>query len=128
MSLVVQFLTGVRSHVLAQNGDELSKNFMVEDTAPAIYYQLAQELKSSFPTSSDSLGKVVDKCLPEEDNVPEGRGSPWPGFNSFVVDFLDYWRDIDFNDIGKLHTKLSGLLKFVPPFPLYTCPLFTFGG
>ncbi|KAK4210749.1 mitochondrial acetyl-CoA acetyltransferase [Rhypophila decipiens] len=114
-AMVVQriesFLTGIRGHVLAQNGDELCKNFVVEDTAPAIYYQLAQELKTSFPPSKDSLGKMVDKCLPEEDNVQEGKGSPWPGFNSFVVDFLEYWRDIDFRDIGRLHVKLSGLIN-----------------
>lgn len=111
MSLVVQFLSGIRAHVLAQNGDELSKNFMVEDAAPAIYYQLAQDLKSSFPPSSDSLEKMVDRCLPEEEDAQEGKGSPWPGFNSFVVDFLEYWRDINFNDISKLHIKLSSLLK-----------------
>ena len=117
MSLVVEFLSNIRSFVLETKGDELSKWLQVEPNVPEQYHQLAQELKTSFPPQGDSLENLIDNCLPEEDNVPEGKGSPWPGFNSFIKEYLQYWRDVDFNNVVKLHTLLSELLKLVslPP-------------
>lgn len=117
MGLVVEFLSGIRGFVLEANGDELRKWLQVEPTVPESYYQLAQELKTTYLAQGDLLEKVVDNCLPEEDNVPEGKGSPWPGFNSFIREYLQYWRDVDFNDTVRLYTRLSDLLKLVslPP-------------
>ncbi|KAK0636871.1 hypothetical protein B0T17DRAFT_567142 [Bombardia bombarda] len=111
MSLVVQFLGNIRSFVLAQNGDELRNWLLVENNVSDIYFKLARELMSSFPkNNTDALEKLVDKCLPEEDDVQEGKGSPWPGFNSFIKDYLEYWRDIEFGNTVKVHARLSDLL------------------
>ncbi|KAK3944775.1 protein CSN12 [Diplogelasinospora grovesii] len=112
MNLVLEFLTNIRRFVLAQNGDELRNWLKVENTIPNIdvYRNLGQALKSNFPANSDALEKLVDKCLPEEDDVQDGKGSPWPGFNSFIKEFLEYWRDVDFKDIVKVHSRLSDLL------------------
>ncbi|KAB5577715.1 hypothetical protein GE09DRAFT_529386 [Coniochaeta sp. 2T2.1] len=111
MALVTQFLTGVRKHVLAVEDEGLARTLMVEPPVPDIYVKLRVELQSSFPRNNDSLSKLIDRCLPEEDNVPDGRGSPWPGFNSFITEYMEYWRDVDFNDAVKLHTLLSNLLN-----------------
>jgi nuclear mRNA export protein PCID2/THP1 len=54
----------------------------------------------------------VEKCLPEEDDVSDGKGSPWPGFNSFIKEYLEYWRDIDFNDPARVHARLSDLVMY----------------
>lgn len=111
MSLVVEFLSGIRGFVLAQNGDELRKWLLVENDVPEHYYRLKRELQASFPNNgSDALERMVDKCLPEEDNVPEGKGSPWPGFNSLMKVYLEYWRDVDFANLVNLHTSLMDLL------------------
>ncbi|KAK1755932.1 cop9 signalosome complex subunit 12 [Echria macrotheca] len=111
MSLVIEFLSSIRGFVQAQNGEELRNWLLVENDVSDIYYQLAQELRSSFPDNgSDALEKLVDKCLPEEDNVAEGKGSPWPGFNSLIKTYLEYWRDVDFDNLVRLHTSLSDLL------------------
>lgn len=117
MSLVVEFLSSIRSFLLEAKGDELRKWLQVEPNVSDTYYQLAQELKTSFPPQGGSLEKLIDNCLPEEDDVPEGKGSPWPGFNSFIKEYLQYWRDVNFNDIVRLHTLLSELVKLVsiPP-------------
>ncbi|KAL2263170.1 hypothetical protein VTK26DRAFT_7921 [Humicola hyalothermophila] len=110
MQLVVQFLTSIRGFVLEQNGHELRNWLLVENDVADIYFEMSKQLKANFPPNSTALEKLVDKSLPEEDDVPEGKGSPWPGFNSFIKEYLEYWRDVDFNDIIPLHTRLSGLL------------------
>jgi hypothetical protein len=111
MALVTQFLTGIRSHVLNQDDEQLAQWLRVEPPVPATYQQLAAELRSAFPAKSDALSKLIDNCLPEEDEVQEGKGSPWPGFNSFMKEYMEYWRDVDFDDAVKLHSLLSNLLK-----------------
>ncbi|KAK3353454.1 hypothetical protein B0T25DRAFT_479711 [Lasiosphaeria hispida] len=111
MSLIVQFLSSIRNFVLAHNGDELRNWLLVENGVADIYFQLARQLKSSFPDNgSDALERMVDKCLPEEDDVAEGKGSPWPGFNSFMKEYLEYWRDVNFDNLVTLHARLSDLL------------------
>ncbi|KAK4172150.1 putative COP9 signalosome complex subunit 12 [Triangularia setosa] len=111
MSLVVQFLTKIRGFALEADGASLKDWLQVENDVPDIYYNMAQEIKSTYPDNgSDALEKFVDKCLPEEDDVQEGRGSPWPGFNSFIKDYLEYWRDVDFDDVVNVYTRLSELL------------------
>ena len=111
MALVTQFLTGVRKYVVAADDESLAQWLRVEPPVPDIYYQLRTELRSSFPSNSNSLSRLIDKCLPEEDDVPEGRGSPWPGLNSFINEYMEYWRDVDFDDAVKLYTQLSNLLR-----------------
>lgn len=111
MALVTQFLTGVRKKVLALEDEALKDWLRVEPPVPDVYHQLGAELRSSFPSNTDALQKLIDKCLPEEDDVPEGRGSPWPGLNSFVNEYMEYWRDVDFNNAVTLYTQLSNLLK-----------------
>ncbi|KAL2200676.1 hypothetical protein P885DRAFT_28311 [Corynascus similis CBS 632.67] len=111
MTLVVQFLSSIRGFVLEQNGDELRNWLLVENDVAAIYFEMSSELKRSFPANSAALENLIDKSLPQEDNVPEGKGSPWPGFNSFIKEYLEYWRDVDFADVVRLHSRLSDLLN-----------------
>lgn len=110
MGLVVQFLSSIRGFLLDQNGDELRNWLLVENDVANIYWEMSKELKASSPPNTTALEKLIDKCLPEEDDVPEGKGSPWPGFNSFMKEYLEYWRDVDFDDIVRLHSRLSELL------------------
>ncbi|KAK4204892.1 hypothetical protein QBC40DRAFT_147985, partial [Triangularia verruculosa] len=111
MSLALQFLTRIRGFALEADGASLKDWLQVENDVPDIYYNLAQEIRTTFPDNgTDALEKFVDKCLPEEDDVQEGKGSPWPGFNSFVKDYLEYWRDVNFDDVVNVYTRLSELL------------------
>ncbi|KAK0722115.1 hypothetical protein B0T26DRAFT_701400 [Lasiosphaeria miniovina] len=109
MPLLLDFLSSMRRFVLNQNGDELRNWLLIESGVPEIYFQLGRELRTGY-LNSDVLEKLVDKCLPEEDNVADGKGSPWPGFNSFIKEYLEYWRDVNFTDIVALHSRISALL------------------
>lgn len=111
MALLTQFLSGVRKYVLAADDESLSNWLRVEPPVPDIYLQLRTELQSSLPRNNDTLARFIDRCLPEEDDVPEGRGSPWPGLNSFINEYMEYWRDVDFDNPVKLYSQLSNLLK-----------------
>ena len=110
MALVTQFLTQIRGLIIQQNTDELGKYLQVEPNAGQAYHDLGNELRTGFPEDSNALSELVEKCLPEEDDVPEGRGSPWPGFIAFMKEYLSYWRGADFNELAKLHVKLSRVL------------------
>lgn len=110
MSRVAEFLAGIRNLVLDQNGEELRNWLLVENDAAGIYHEVGKQLRAGFPADSPELERLIEKCLPEEDDVPEGKGSPWPGFNSFIKEYLEYWRDVDFENVVRLHTQLSALL------------------
>jgi len=113
MSLVIEFLTGIRRFVTEQDGGKLREWLQVENEVPDHYFQLARELKTSFPDNgSDALERLVDRCLPIDDETVEGKGSPWPGFNSLMKTYLEYWRDVDFNNLVSLHSSLSDLLMY----------------
>ncbi|KAF3811635.1 hypothetical protein GCG54_00001964 [Colletotrichum gloeosporioides] len=110
MALLVQFLTQIRTFVRAQNSDELRNWLQVEPNAHQQYHQLAAELRNQFRSGS-GLEDTIEKCLPEEDDVPEGQGSPWPGFITFMKDYMLFWRDVDYDDLLGAHTLLSGLVN-----------------
>ncbi len=110
MALATHFLTSIRGFVLQQNGDSLRDWLQVEQSSSAQYHNLAQELRTGFRAGGRTLDGLIEQSLPEEDDVAEGRGSPWPGFVSFMKEYLHYWRDVDFNDPVVLYERLSGLL------------------
>lgn len=111
MALATQFLTQVRNYAIALDGENLDAWLQVEPgpTAQA-YFQLREELRQSFGNRRNALESMVDKCMPEVDDPPEGTGSPWPSFISFVKEYLLYWKDAEFDDLMALQESLSGLL------------------
>jgi len=113
MSLVNEFLTQLRSFVRAQDGDNLRAWLQVSPNASPQYYKLAGELKERYGGGDAALEAAVEGGLPEEDDVSEGQGSPWPGFVTFVKDYFGFWRDVDFQDLSRAHSLLCGLVKYV---------------
>lgn len=111
MPLLVEFLGQVRKFVKAQDANELRKWLQVEPNAPQIYRDLAAEVRSNHARGTRSLESAIERQLPEEDNVPEGQATPWPGFVTFMIDYIVFWRDVDFEDLLRAHTLLSGLVK-----------------
>jgi nuclear mRNA export protein PCID2/THP1 len=114
MSLTRQFLSHLNSLVRQQNGDALRAWLQVLPSAPTQYHSLAAELRSHFPsaTGGDSrLDTAVETGLPEDDDVPDGQATAWPGLLSFVKEYLMFWRDVDFENLVRAHALLSGLLN-----------------
>src|SRR2546430_739598 len=110
MALVTQFLTNIRNFVRAQDAGQLSDWLRVEPPLPSQYFELGNELRSGFRGDGKLLQSMIEKCLPEDDDVPEGQGTAWPGFISFMVEYLEYWRDVNFEDLVMTHEMLSSLL------------------
>jgi hypothetical protein len=108
MSLTVQFLSNIRGFLKEQKGDQLREWLLVEPPVPDQYHKLAKELRNGVP-----LQKLIDQHLPEEDDVPEGQGTSWPGFASFMKDYFEYWRDVNFEDLLGAHQLLTALTKYV---------------
>lgn len=113
MPLVIQFLSQIRQFVRCQNGDELRSWLQVEPGSPQEYHKLAAELRSQF--RQQGLDDLIEKALPQEDDVPEGQATAWPGFVAFMKDYLTFWRDINYDDLLGAHQLLSGLVKYVHP-------------
>ncbi|KAK8080478.1 CSN12-signalosome component [Apiospora hydei] len=108
MTLTIQFLSEIRKFLKNRNGNDLRAWLLVEPPLPDQYHKLADELKKGYRNSA-SLTKLVDSCLPEDDNVSDDEGTAWPGFVSFMKDYFEYWRDVDFDDLLGAHQLLTGL-------------------
>lgn len=114
MGLLVQFLSHLRNFVRQQDGKQLRSWLQVEPNASQTYYDLATELRKGFSQdfqNGNALDGVLEKCLPEDDDVSEGEATPWPSFVAFVKDYLLFWRDANFENLLDTHTRLSGLVK-----------------
>lgn len=112
MPLVLDFLTQIRNFIRSQNGDELRAWLQVEPNSPQQYHNLAAELRSQF--RQQGLDNVIEKSLPQEDDVPEGQATVWPGFVAFMKDYMAFWRDVNYDDLLGAHQLLSGLVKYEP--------------
>lgn len=106
MALIEQFLAEVRRFLKSRNGEQLRQWLQVEPPVPDQYHKLAQELRGVT-----SIEKLVEKHLPEEDDVPADQGTAWRGFIAFMEDYFKYWRDVDFEDLLGAHDLLMGLTK-----------------
>lgn len=112
MSLALQFLTSIRGFLKSRNGIGLRDWLRVEPPLPQQYLDFATELKNGY-RNANGIAKLVEKCLPEEDDLPEDQGTAWPGFIAFVKDYFEYWRDVNFDDLLGAHQLLMGLTKYV---------------
>lgn len=108
MSLTAQFLANIRGFLKEQKGDQLREWLLVEPPVPDQYHKLAKELRTGAP-----IQRLIDQHLPEEDDVPEGQGTAWPGFTTFMKDYFEYWRDVNFEDLLGAHQLLTALTKYV---------------
>lgn len=117
MALATKFLSSIRGILKSLDGESLRDWLKVEPPLPKDYYDLAAELKSRYQEDG-ALEKLMESCLPEEDDVPEGQGTTWPGFLSFMKDYFEYWRDVDFEDLLGAHQLLTALTKYTNPSPI----------
>ena len=114
MALTIKYLTSIRGFLKARNGDGLRDWLRVEPPVPQEYLSLADELRGSY-RNNDALLQLVDQCLPDEDDLPDDQGTPWPGFRAFMRDYFAYWRDVDFGDLLGAHQLLVSLTTYGIP-------------
>ena len=122
MALINQFLTNLNTFVRDQDGESLRAWLQVSPNASQQYFDLGAQLRANFASAhngggarskkeNEALEAAVEKGLPEDDDVKEGQGTSWPGFVTFVKDYMVFWRDVDFDDLVKAHNLLCGLVK-----------------
>lgn len=112
MTIVDDFLTNISTFCYAKDSQALRDWLKVEPPLPKQYYELASELKILWHDNR-ALEAHVGKLLPERNNPKPEDGDVWPGFLSFVKDYLLFWRDIEFDDLPGAHRELSALVKYV---------------
>jgi hypothetical protein len=115
MSIVDEYLKSILDLLRAKNSAELQFYLRVEPDPqrPDNFLRLSQELKTSYQ-DSNVLERHITKLLPENDDAKTDEGDVWPGFLAFIKEYLEYWRDVNFNDLLETHSQLSGLAKSVP--------------
>jgi hypothetical protein len=115
MAIIEQFLTSISSFLRAKDAANLQDWLRVEPPLPNQYYNLAKELQASY-ADGDALERYIAKLIPENDNPSLDEGGAWPGFLAFMKEYLEFWRDVNFEDLLETHSQLSGLVKFVDVF------------
>lgn len=106
MSTVDLFLKGVSKNLRTRDAVELKAFLLVEPPIPNNYFLLKQELQQLYRDGS-KLEKHIEKLIPENDDINSEDGDAWPGFLVFMKEFMQYWRDVDFDDLLGTYSQLS---------------------
>jgi hypothetical protein len=114
MAIVDEYLKSILDLLRARNSAELQFYLRVEPDPqlPDNFLRLSQELKATY-RNGDVLERHIAKLLPENDDAKPDEGDVWPGFLAFIKEYLEYWRDVNFDDLLETHSQLSGLAKSV---------------
>lgn len=110
MAIIEEFLTAICGFLRAKDAVKLQDWLRVEPPLPDHYYKLGAELKASYQ-DSDALERYIEKLLPENNNGKAEEGDVWPGFLAFIKAYLEFWRDVNFEDLLETHVQLSELAK-----------------
>ncbi|EKD18620.1 PCI domain-containing protein [Drepanopeziza brunnea f. sp. 'multigermtubi' MB_m1] len=109
MTVVDHFLSSIFQFLKAKDGVQLRLWFQVEPPLPQEYTQLSQELKASW-IDSKKLEQYIENALPFNDDDLSEDGGAWPGFLAFMQSYLEFWRDVKFEDLLATHLQLSALI------------------
>jgi hypothetical protein len=112
MPIIDEFLTSISNFLKTKDALQLQLFLRVEPPLPAQFLQLSQELKASY-RDGDQLELHIAKLVPEAEDGKAEEGGAWPGFLAFLKEYLEFWRDVNFEDLLETHTQLSNLAKLV---------------
>lgn len=110
MATITEFLTSISRFLRAKDAAKLQEWLKVEPPLPQIYYTLGEELRAAYK-NSDALERQIIKLVPESGNDKPDEGDTWPGFIAFIKEYLEFWRDVNFEDLLATHSQLSSLVK-----------------
>ncbi|KAM3065380.1 hypothetical protein ACMFMG_011496 [Clarireedia jacksonii] len=108
MTILEEFLESILKFLRSKDSVNLQLWLRVEPPLPDQYFKLSQELKTSFRDSS-VLERQIAKLLPDDPNASYEDGNVWPGFLAFMKDYLEFWRDVNFEDLLETHSQLTSL-------------------
>ncbi len=123
MAILDEFLSSLSGFLLTKDQLQLQLFLRVEPPLPEQFQQLRIELKSGRHDRK-RLEQHIDRLIPiradekeEKDKDKRGErgkreeGDAWPGFQNFIREFLEYWRDVNFEDLVETHTQLTAVVK-----------------
>lgn len=111
MTILDGYLTEISNLLRAKNDIALRSYLRVEPPLPDDFAKLSSELKASWQDSS-RLENHIEKLIPESDDDKAEEGGSWPGFLAFMKEYLEYWRDVNMDDLARTHEQLSSLAKY----------------
>ncbi|PBP27239.1 COP9 signalosome-like protein complex subunit 12 [Diplocarpon rosae] len=109
MAVIDQFLSSIFQFLKHKDVLQLQAFFRVEPPLPDEFTQLGLELRNSW-TNSKSLEQYIETALPFNDDNNSDEGGAWPGFLAFVQNYLEFWRDVSFEDLLRTHSQLTTLI------------------
>ena len=110
MPILDEFLTSISKFLRTRDAIQLRLFLRVEPPLPDQFLQLSQELKASY-RDGDILERHIEKLIPYNDDGKADVGDVWPAFLIFVKEYLEFWRDVNFDDLLETHSQLSNLAK-----------------
>lgn len=115
MAILDDFLRSISKFLRTRDDRQLQLYLRVEPPLPDQFLQLGQELRTSYQ-NGDALESHIQKLIPENEDYSSPMGDVWPGFIAFMKVYLEYWRDVNFEDLLGTHSQLSVLVTWVPSF------------
>jgi nuclear mRNA export protein PCID2/THP1 len=109
MAILDEFLISISSFLRTRDEHQLKLFLRVEPPLPDQFLQLGQELRASY-RNGDVLEAHIRKLVPENEDEKSEEGGAWPGFLVFMKIYLEYWRDVNFDDLLETHSQLSSLV------------------
>jgi len=110
MLIIDEFLRGISSFLKTKDALQLQAFLRVEPPLPAQFMQLSKEMRETY-SEGDRLERHIAKLVPEAEDGKADEGGAWPGFLAFLKEYLEFWRDVNFEDLLGTHTQLSNLVK-----------------
>jgi nuclear mRNA export protein PCID2/THP1 len=110
MPIIDEFLTSISGFLKTKNPLQLQLFLRVEPPLPDQFLQLSKELKTSY-VDGDKLELHIARLVPEAEDGNAEVGGAWPGFLAFLKEYLEFWRDVNFEDLLETHMQLSSLAK-----------------
>ncbi|KAG9239001.1 COP9 signalosome-like protein complex subunit 12 [Amylocarpus encephaloides] len=110
MAIVDEFLASISSFLRKKDAEQLRLYLRVEPPLPDHFMQLSKELKQSY-RDNNRLERQIEKFIPEHGDFASEEGDAWPGFLAFIKEYLEFWRDVDFDNLLATHAQLTTLVN-----------------
>ena len=105
-----RFLGEIARILVAKNGGELQDYLLLEPPYPPLYQAIVSELQQVFPKGRDDALENKCKSLLPEDEEGE-RGGTWSPFNTFIMQYFNFIRDVNPQQLVQTYEQLKSLLK-----------------
>jgi hypothetical protein len=108
-----QFITEINKILKERNAEKLKDYLVIEPPLPDLYNTVVNEVRRSYPAAAqERLEKKCESMLPEYsyDAGVSGAGS-WGAFNTFMMHYLVFLRDVNPEELIETHEKIKSLLR-----------------